>query len=580
MRTLDPQTNHIVFADDDLTTRDKVNLLKRRRTEKNIRIFLGVTAVFIFFVYISSTLTGAAVRMVATVRLFFGVFGAMAIAFFAKNLRPEVLEQASQSKMVKNLVALSRWNPFRALVAFVGIFLFPLLLAAGYVKQRVRLVRDPRLPRDTFSPTIQRVYNAVMTWHAGGVMSWIVRISLAVLALDICAKMAYVILSALGEAIVDLPVVVVSLILSFVGFLVFMNPLMPGPVVYMVVGVVVTGRLCRGAKADAGLDIDAPCPTGTFLGGLFLCTTLCFLTKLAAVCGQMEIGRLLGQRVTVQRFCQVDQPGIRAIELILSKPGLFPGKVGILCGGPDWPTSVLCGILGRSKTAMCLGTCPMFFVCFPSVLSGAIMNMPPGGIWGQATGLALVGMMMSQILIMLVATFYINEYCGSDDPEILKILNAARPEHAAVEKLSRELAAFESAWQTVTTWSRLRSGQRALLLLGTAGTLLTAMATAASSETFFRKFAATSRISAPYENEPPGLNGDVLSLVRWPQGWICIGVHYASFFVFYMWGLSVSKSATELMHEEEEDNGNISEVNAASPTSERSRTGEVVHIDN
>ena len=168
MRTLDPQTNHIVFADDDLTTRDKVNLLKRRRTEKNIRIFLGVTAVFIFFVYISSTLTGAAVRMVATVRLFFGVFGAMAIAFFAKNLRPEVLEQASQSKMVKNLVALSRWNPFRALVAFVGVFLFPLLLGAGYVKQRVRLVRDPRLPRDTFSPTIQRVYNAVMTWHAGG----------------------------------------------------------------------------------------------------------------------------------------------------------------------------------------------------------------------------------------------------------------------------------------------------------------------------------------------------------------------------------------------------------------------------
>ena len=206
MRTLDPQTNHIVFADDDLTTRDKVNLLKRRRTEKNIRIFLGVTAVFIFFVYISSTLTGAAVRMVATVRLFFGVVGAMAIAFFAKNLRPEVLEQASQSKMVKNLVALSRWNPFRALVAFVGVFLFPLLLGAGYVKQRVRLVRDPRLPRDTFSPTIQRIYNAVMTWHAGGVMSWIVRISLAVLALDICAKMAYVILSALGEMIANLSV--------------------------------------------------------------------------------------------------------------------------------------------------------------------------------------------------------------------------------------------------------------------------------------------------------------------------------------------------------------------------------------
>jgi hypothetical protein len=575
MRMLNPEENQ-VFADDDLTLKDKVDLLKRRRTEANVRILLGVTAGFIFIVYISSMLTGSAMRMLATVRLFLGVFGAMAVGFFAKNLRPEVLEQASQSKMVKNLIALSKMDPVRALVAAVGGILFPFLLGAGYLKQRVRLARDPSLPRDTFSPTIQRVYNAVMTWHPGGVMSWMVKLSLLIFALDICAKLAYVILSYLGEAIAELSVVIVSLILSFVGFLVFMNPLMPGPVVYMVVGVVVTGRLCRGAKADAGLDVDAACPNGTFVGGLFLCTTLCFLTKLAAVCGQMEIGRLLGQRVTVQRMCQVDKPAIRAIELILRKPGLFPGKVAILCGGPDWPTSVLCGILRQSKAEMCFGTCPMFFVCMPSVLSGAILNMPPGGMWGQATGLALIGMMLSQTLIMLVATFYINEYCGSDDPEILKILNEARPEHAAVEELSRKSAAFESSFGFVTRWSQMTGLQRALLLVGTAGSFLTAMSTAASSKTFFRPFSATSRIDAPYDNEPPGLNGDARNLVRSPQGWICIAVHYASFLVFYMWGISVGKSATA--HMSEEAGGNMAEA-PESPEGGRTESGEVAPSD-
>jgi hypothetical protein len=155
---------------------------------------------------------------------------------------------------------------------------------------------------------------------------------------------------------------------------------------------------------------------------------------------------------------------------------------------------------------------------------------------------------------MLVATFYINEYCGSDDPEVLKILNESRPEHQAVEQLSRRSEAFEGALRYVTQWSRMSGGQRALLSVGTAGTLLTASAIAASSKTFFRKFAATSRISAPYDNEPPGLNGEVHTLVRSPQGWICIAVHYLAYLVFYSWELSVRKSAAKHMDEEQKDN--------------------------
>jgi hypothetical protein len=562
-------------------SRTMITKLKQKKIEANIRTLLGVTATFIFAVYISSMLRGNAVRMLATVKLFLGVAGVMAFGFFGKNLRPEVLEQAKGSKMVKNLIALSEKDAARAAIAIPGVFLCPLFFFLGWLKQRVRLLRNPTLPADMFSPTIQRVYNNVVTWHVGGVMSWMLIISMLIFALDVVGKTAYVLLAIVAERIKNYSLILVSVTLAFVGFLVFMNPLMPGPVVYFVVGVVVTRRICDGAKASAGLEPEDACPDITFASSLFLCTTICFLVKLAAVCGQMEIGRLMGLNVRIQRLCQVDQPFIRAIELILGMPGLFPGKVAILCGGPDWPTSVLCGILRQSKAKMCFGTSPMFFVCMPSVLGGAILNMPPGGIWGQLVGLALLFALLSQTLIGVVATYYVNEYMGTDDPEVLKQLYDPRPEHAAVEELSRKSAAYEAAFRTVTAWSRMTGTQRKLLVVGTAGTLGTALLVSTNSSTFFRKFSATSKIHEPYDKEPPGLNGSALNLVKSPQGWVLIAVHYASYCVYYAWGKSVGASATQSMVSMNgaENGVEYALEDETSTVEERVKNGEVVHVD-
>lgn len=65
---------------------------------------------------------------------------------------------------------------------------------------------------------------------------------------------------------------------------------------------------------------------------------------------------------------------IKAIRLILTKPGLGIDKIAILCGGPDWPTSVLTGILKLSVFKMLFGTIPVVFLVFPCVMSGAFVN--------------------------------------------------------------------------------------------------------------------------------------------------------------------------------------------------------------
>merc|ERR1712136_321499 len=65
-----------------------------------------------------------------------------------------------------------------------------------------------------------------------------------------------------------------------------------------------------------------------------------------------------------------------AIEKILKQPGLGVQKVLILCGGPDWPTSVLTGILRLPVGQMLIGTLPCFILLMPAVLAGASLTEP------------------------------------------------------------------------------------------------------------------------------------------------------------------------------------------------------------
>lgn len=50
-------------------------------------------------------------------------------------------------------------------------------------------------------------------------------------------------------------------------------------------------------------------------------------------------------------------------------------KIGILCGGPDWPTSVLCGIMRLELIPILIGTFPVFFLIIPTVITGALTYM-------------------------------------------------------------------------------------------------------------------------------------------------------------------------------------------------------------
>lgn len=144
-----------------------------------------------------------------------------------------------------------------------------------------------------------------------------------------------------------------------VGVTLFLLPPVPGLAVYLTAGVVIP----PACEPELG-----------FYGSAFLAAVLAFAMKLVAqIMQQKIIGEQLGQQISVRRTVGVNSDTIKAVREILRRPGFSVGKVSILCGGPDWPTAVLCGILRLSLCQMLLGLTPMVFFTVPAAFAGAFL---------------------------------------------------------------------------------------------------------------------------------------------------------------------------------------------------------------
>lgn len=88
---------------------------------------------------------------------------------------------------------------------------------------------------------------------------------------------------------------------------------------------------------------------------------------------QKIIGEQMGTSVWVKSRVGLNSHAVKAIRLILQRPGLDRGKVMILVGGPDWPTSVLTGILRLPYLGMMIGTLPILLPVAFTVVAGGCM---------------------------------------------------------------------------------------------------------------------------------------------------------------------------------------------------------------
>jgi hypothetical protein len=252
------------------------------------------------------------------------------------------------------------------------------------LRQKVRRIRGgyrdddkDEIKNDRFTLRGRQVVDTIKTWNIVAIFQKTILIGQILIALIFGSKWTFVFFSwlnaKLGEADLDLSVVSISVF--FLGWGMFLCPLVPGSAVYLFAGVVL------GAQAQLN---DGP---GVFVGaciGVGIGTA----AKLLACIGQYGIGYAAGTSLKVQQFVGVDKVFTRAMEMVLKSSGFNLGKISLLVAGPDFPVSMLCGILKISIPQMIVGTLPVILVSIiPQTLVGALLTKDGGDseVWGMVS---------------------------------------------------------------------------------------------------------------------------------------------------------------------------------------------------
>eukprot|EP00929_Paragymnodinium_shiwhaense_P012985 TRINITY_DN120852_c0_g1_i1.p1 TRINITY_DN120852_c0_g1~~TRINITY_DN120852_c0_g1_i1.p1 ORF type:complete len:818 (-),score=138.23 TRINITY_DN120852_c0_g1_i1:26-2479(-) len=415
----------------------------------------------------------------------------------------EALAKAETSVLFQTAKPLLEGEAFAAFLfctSFVFLVLFLLLEVVS--RQAQRLMGFAGESRAITKRGL-RALRWIMSKHWAFVLDFTWLMSFIYIFFKLFAMFTPVFLGYLGEILATMAFGEVLAIFYVVGLLMFLLPPVPGVPVY-----VAAGSICvtRGIQE----------PWLETWSGVVLVSAFALLIKLTAVVGQQKgFGEYLGSSMAIQGAVGVHTPTIKAIELILQKPGMGIEKICILCGGPDWPTSVLTGILQLSCPQMLLGTLPCFFLILPCVLAGAALSNPDIKDWG-----ALFMMMAAttQGAMGLAAMAFI----ATAQEKYNEELQVVRPEHEALVQQSEEAARKKDTLKRALAWSNLPVLPKFALLLAAAFEWLGAALTGSMSSACFRNY----EIGTPLRNsfQEGGLEGNVINLFIFPGGYAVLGL--------------------------------------------------------
>mmetsp|Transcript_129286 Transcript_129286/g.374345 ORF Transcript_129286/g.374345 Transcript_129286/m.374345 type:complete len:797 (-) Transcript_129286:247-2637(-) len=419
----------------------------------------------------------------------------------SQNMR----EIASSSTYAKHLKAAWRSDWVRAIGVGAANVLILVFLLLNRMNKRVRR----RTRRDTsaspYTEKVQPLVDELSTWNWVSILTKVAILAELFFTLQVgVSKVTYIFLSWLSRQLALVDFGLVCVLVFCIGNLMFLLPPVPGIPVYVFTGIVI---------ADQG---DRKLGPNGFIWGILIAVGIAFVNKLSACLGQYSIGYFFSRSVKIQQLIKVDSVPTRAIESIIKRRGLDPGKVAILIGGPDWPTSVGCGMVKVSIPQMLLGTSPVLFLLSPCVLAGAFIARQgaggPDSIFPMLTNLSLVVSTVTQASAGLLAGAYILKEIEEQGEELAKW----RQEHAAVAELSKKEQHANEKYQEVTQWSALGTFDK-VLVISLATTLeLSCFVFVMMAEACFRPFSVDKDINASWEEG--GLNGDPTSIVLHPVG--------------------------------------------------------------
>jgi len=320
-----------------------------------------------------------------------------------------------------------------------------------------RCLLTDREPGQWITEEALQIVGWVSTWHVSSVLSKSIWVGIIYFVLQVgCGRGVVVLLAWICEVSLGLSWFAVVCILYGLGSFLFLLPPIPGYPIYMVSSILITKRM----EAEGG----------HFLLAALFALVLSLLIKLSAVAMQQKmIGEPFCESVRVKKIVSIHTPEMKAIRHILSQQGMHWDKVVVLVCGPDWPTSVLTGILRLPLCEMLMGTLPMVLLILPFSLAGSFMvhasTLPDNTIAkrryeGVASTLLFVSMLLQMAGMMLIFQCtqtmiekYKDEIAGGEwmkDPQEEEVMREIQEEQ--MQKEERQEA---TRWSILPCWIKL-----------------------------------------------------------------------------------------------------------------------------
>ncbi len=494
--------------------------------EQEASKFVRVWVLLLFAVWVTASLAGAGTGLSTTLTSL--VLASFIAAGIFISMIYDLEERREKTQKVKERLAekYGGWaDVFRGVLIVTCTPVFIIYLAVSFLVQRVRVMTFKcysKPPNTTDSLrnitgehwlTIEgrRIIRNFQSWDTTKVFTYAIYIGLLFMIMNvIVAQYTLVFLSWLIEWTSEMNLGVVTAILVGVGMTMFLLPPVPGVPIYLTLGIVII-------------------PVGREIMGIFW--SICFamgvslaLKLLACTLQQKLIGGLLQNSVAVRQFVGVNSNVIRAMKLVLREPGLGIPKVAILIGGPDWPTSVLCGIMGLRLLPVLVGTLPIVFLILPTLLTGSFLYM--ADVRDEVTGehefpwagtLAAVFGALTAIVqfgSMVVAAFYLERVIDEKEEELDLI-----PIDEEVKRADERDEEHKKAYSDISQWEILPSWARFVLSLSLSCMIICCYMVQLFASYCFRDFELTDSIETSLDGDwknltkPLGIVANILLLV-------------------------------------------------------------------
>ena len=494
--------------------------LRSANSEKDIVNFGKLWIFLLFTMWLTASLAGVAAGLTsALLALTLASFVGSIIFVAMTRSRDEGKEQAIAfwARINENYAA--HLDVARALFLITCSPFIAIYVVLSFFNQMVRKIglpcskklKTPEAHFDYITKRCRAQMTSIQSWDRTKVLTYAIYWGMAFMILSvIVAEFTVLFLSWLIEKTSSMNIGIVTAILLGVGMIMFMIPPVPGPPIYLTLGIVVvaTGRDLFGIVGSIAYA------TAVSLG----------LKLLACTIQQKIIGESLSNSIGVRKMVQINSTIIKAMRLILAQPGMRVDKVSILVGGPDWPTSVLCGIMGLDLFQVLLGTLPVIVLIMPTVLTGSFTYMASLKTddgepeFPYAAVLATVFTAFTAIVMtgsMILAAYHLEQTTSNRSEEI-----AAIEVDQEVAELEAGEVEFDKCYSRLTQWEVMPWGARVTLYLSFILMVACCYMVLLFSGQCFTEYQLTYTIE---EN----LNGNWLNLIK-PTGWYAILFFFVS----------------------------------------------------